>query len=231
MVTEDALRAYYRGQRFGNRLLSLPDYGCTYVKNPKAACSTLTLWLHRIHLGDPAAQIRGGIHSNHRVPTADDIGWDEVARLLSGDGVRFTFVRHPVSRAESVYREKLLVHGVRRVAVQRILGLPEDPESVPTVDQFVAALEAEEPLVMDPHWRPQYLNLLHGLVEYDVVGQLETFDVDLARVRELAGLPDVPVERVNVTPSTRSGNVFDDRPDLMRRVEAIYAMDFELYGY
>ena len=83
---------------------------------------------------------------------------------------------------------------------------------------------------MDPHWRPQHLNLMHGLVEYDLVGRLENFAGDLARVRELAGLPDVPIEVRNVV-AKPSDRLVDGHPGLLRKVRTIYARDFELYGY
>ena len=83
---------------------------------------------------------------------------------------------------------------------------------------------------MNPHWRPQHLNLMHGLLEYDLVGRVETFDTDLAKVREQTGMPEVPVAVQNVA-ARRGDSLFDGRPDLLRRVRDIYARDFELYGY
>jgi hypothetical protein len=114
--------------------------------------------------------------------------------------------------------------------VQQALGQPVDPDHVPTFDEFVAALEAQEPIDLDPHWRPQHLNLMHGVVELDYVGRLETFAADLERVRELAGLPQVPLDARNRR-ATVADSLFDGRPDLLRRVGEVYARDFELYGY
>jgi hypothetical protein len=84
---------------------------------------------------------------------------------------------------------------------------------------------------MDPHWRPQHVNLMHPLVSYDHVGRLETFAADLEHIRAAAGLPHVPLEVRNTSRQASSDSVFDGRPDLVRRVERIYATDFELYGY
>lgn len=101
---------------------------------------------------------------------------------------------------------------------------------MPTFDQFADALEAQEPLELDPHWRPQHLNLMHGLVDLDYVGHLETFAADLERVRELTGMPQVPLEVRNAR-TTVPDSLFNGRPDLLRRVREVYARDFELYGY
>ena len=154
-----------------------------------------------------------------------------MARMLDGEAFRFTFVRDPVARVESAYRDKIMrVPADRwRDEVRQVLGLPQTGEPV-TFEQFVTALEAQEPLRMDAHWRPQHLNLMYPLVEYDIVGRLETFDDDLARVREAAGLPDVPVQVRQRSPR-RDESLFDGRPDLLRRVRDVYARDLELYGY
>lgn len=231
-VTRAGLKGYFPDGKVAGRICPLPDEGCIYVKNAKAGCSTVILWLHRVHTGDHEFLPQVNIHKEHRLPQVKHVGWDTVARMLAGDAFRFSFVRDPIGRVESAYRDKILaVKNDRwRVLVQETLGMPVDPNRELTFDQFLAALELQDPLRMDPHWRPQHLNLLHGLVEYDLVGRLENFAGDLARVRELAGLPDVPIEVRNVVPKP-SGRLVDGHPDLLRKVQDIYARDYELYGY
>jgi len=231
-VTLDALRGYFPSGGFGRRVQPLPEYGCVYVKNAKAASSTIMLWLHRVHTADSAFVPERNIHAEHTLPSVKDVGRDTVVRMLAGEAFRFSFVRDPLARVESAYRDKVAKLERRdrwRVLVQQALGEPVDPDRVPTFDEFVAALELQEPIQMDSHWRPQHLNLMHGLVEYDLVGRLETFDADLARVGAAIGVRGVPLEVRNVRPPTNS--LFDGRHDLRRKVRDIYAMDFELYGY
>lgn len=233
-VTCDALDRYFPDGKWAARVQPLPGHGLVYVKNAKVATSVILLWLYRIHSGrhdyDPA-----GSRPTYRtdLPSPEDVGLPEVARMLDGGAFRFSFVRDPYRRLESAYLSKLVraTDGIlsRRVVIQRTLGLPKDRAAVPTFDQFLAALELQEPLAMDQHWRPQHLNLMHGLVEYDVVGRLESFDADLERIRAAAGLPRIPVGARNK--SGRDVSLFEGRPDLRRRVETIYARDFELYGY
>jgi hypothetical protein len=152
--------------------------------------------------------------------------------MLAGNAFRFTFVRDPIARVESTYQDRIADTSRKhawRGRVQQALGQPVDEARVPTFDEFVDSLETQELIRMDPHWRPQHLNLMHPLVDYDYIGRLETFDADLARVRELAELPEVPLEVRNARPPAAS--LFDDRPDLLRRVREVYARDLELYGY
>jgi Sulfotransferase family len=229
-VTPRTLRQFFPGRRRQGRFVILPEQNVVYVKNAKAGASTITLWLHRVHTGDRSGRPIQNIHAHHAMPEAEDLGWGPVARMLDGGAFRFSFVRDPIRRCESSYLDKIVAtkDEMFRRNVRRLLGLPSDAEV--GLDEFVDALEVQEPLKMNPHWRPQYLNLMHPLIELDFTGRLENFDADLARLRELADLPDAPVTVRNVQ-KRPSGGVLDGRPDLVRRVREVYARDFELYGY
>jgi hypothetical protein len=224
------MKAYFEGRSLAYHLHALPDHGIVYVKNPKAACSTVLLWLDHLHTGeldfDPA-----NVHTEHRLPKVAELGRRTVEELLAGAGYRFTFVRHPLTRFASAYRDKLVNDAERRPMIQAALGLPEDPDVPVSLEQFVSGVEQQDPLVeMDPHWRPQHVNLMHPVVTYDHVGRVETFSEDLATITKAAGLPPVPFVHRNASATTRT-SPFAGRPDLVQRVEAIYALDYELYGY
>ena len=230
-LTWAAVKGYFTGQRVGTYIRPLPDHGVVYVKNPKAACSTLLLWLDRMHTGEhdfaPA-----NVHRENRLPTIGDVGRARVLRMLSGQAYRFSFVRHPLRRVESAYRDKLVTSDRYRPGAIERLGLPGGPDRIPSFDEFLAAVEQQDPVTeMDPHWRPQHVNLMHPLVSYDRVGHLESFAADLETIRQEAGLPHVPLESRNHARVEHTDSVFDGRPDLVRRVERLYATDFELYGY
>jgi hypothetical protein len=94
---------------------------------------------------------------------------------------------------------------------------------VPTLEHFLTALEPQDPRETDPRWRPQHLNLLHPLVEFDLIGRLETFDTDLKRVQGATGTPELPMHVRNLRP--RKDSLFDGRRDLWRRVREVYALD------
>ena len=210
-------------------LLPLPDQGVVYVRVPKAACSTLKLWLHRIHLDDPTAMPES-IHTGLAVPRAHKVGWDVVCRMLAGEAYRFTFVREPVQRLQSAYWDKIVRprrNSQWRDHVRSTLGLASDADV--TMDLFLASMEATDPVSWDVHWRPQHLLTMHGLVEYDHVGHLETFDADVATIRAAADLPAMPIEVRNR--KGRPEDPLEGRPDLVRRAEALYAADFEAFGY
>lgn len=236
-VTWQDLQAYFPGSlRIGTFIRPLPDHNVVYVKNPKAGCSTIMVWLDRIHTGELDREFTN-IHRQHRLPSIADVGRNRVLQMVRGEAYRFTFVRHPVRRFESVYADKLASSSVHRTQafrrrVQRTLEVPEDPQSIPTFEEFLTAVEQQDPVAeMDPHWRPQHINLMHPDVTYDHVGRLESFDADMMKVRDESGLPDVPYRTRNASSGRRGASVFDGRPDLVTRVEQLYATDMELYGY
>jgi hypothetical protein len=230
-ISRALIKEQFPGRNLTNAFRPLPKFNVIYVKNPKAACSTILVWLDRMHTGDFEHEFTN-VHKQHRLPEVKEVGWPRVSRMLSGSAYRFSFVRNPVRRFESVYWDKI-VHSVRwRPQVQAVLGLPEDPDSPLTFEQFLDAVEQQDPISgMNPHWRPQHVNLMHPLLKFDRIGRLENFNTDLDRIREEAGLPDVPLQVRNVSKHKDGSSVYDGRPDLVRRVEELYAKDFEIYGY
>jgi hypothetical protein len=217
----------------GQYLRPVPEHGIIYVKNPKAGCSTILVWLDRLHTGDYDFRF-SNIHKEHRLPTVGEVGRTVVARMLSGAAYRFSFVRSPLRRFESVYWDKIVPRrsGRQWPTLPQALGVDLEPGTVISFERFLSIVEQQDPVSeMDPHWRPQHVNLLHPLVTYDYVGRLESFAADLEHIREAAGLPHVPLELRNSSRHSGAESVYDGRPDLVRRVERLYATDFELYGY
>lgn len=230
-LTWPALQEFYYGTKANRHLIALPERSLLYVKNPKAGSSTLMVWLDRVHTGDLDSELEH-MHRENRLPTIAEVGRGKVLAMLAGQAFRFSFVRHPVRRLESVYWAKMFRDRAFRRRVADGLGISPDHTVHVSFEQFLEAVEAQDPMTeMDRHWRPQHLNLLHPLVTLDHVGRLESFDEDLATITEAAGLDPVPVEPRNVAPHQHPDSVYDGRPDLVSRVEQLYATDMELYGY
>ena len=230
-LTPQAIKQSFPAHNPNRAFRPLPEFGIIYVKNPKAACSSIMVWLDRMHTGDFEHEFTN-VHAEHRLPGVREVGYRRVLRMLSGSAYRFSFVRHPMRRFESAYWDKIARPGRWRPQIQAVLGLPEDPDSSVTFEQFLEAVEQQDPVTgMNRHWRPQYVNLMHPLLTFDRIGRLETFDSDLERIREEANLPHVPLQVRNTSKRKGETSVYEGRPDLVRRVEAIYAKDFELYDY
>src|SRR3954451_11797394 len=110
-VSWQAMQRYFPGRKMGRYLRPVPEHGIIYVKNPKAACSTVLVWLDRLHTGEYDVEF-SDVHQQHRLPTVREVGRSAVARMLSGQAYRFSFVRNPLHRFESVYWDKM-VHDLK----------------------------------------------------------------------------------------------------------------------
>jgi hypothetical protein len=229
-VTWAEMRTYFPHRPLADHVFALPEHNIVYVKNPKAACSTVLLWLDRLHTGDHDFS-PSNVHTDNRLPKVSSIGRRRIARMLSGEGYSFTFVRDPLRRFQSAYLDKIVNAERWRRQIQTALGQEPDAARPVSLDDFVTGIERQDPVSeMNPHWRPQHINVMTSLIRYDHIGRIENFATDLEIIRRGADLPPVPVEVRNVT-KTPSDSIFADRPDLEERVRAIYADDFEIFGY
>ena len=223
------LGRFFPNTRLAVRIEALPDLGLVYVRNPKAASSTLLDWLDSMNSGEQR-EARRNVRRENSLPKAREVGWERVMRMVDGEAFRFSFVRDPVTRFESAYRSKILKPAPPRRQVLKVLGRPDDPSSKVSFEDFLAAVEQQEPLDMDLHWRPQHLNLMHPVFTFDMLGRVERFDQDIEEIRRRLDLPGVPARSRNVRRSGRPSE-YEGRPDLVERVRALYSRDLQLYGY
>ena len=186
-LTWSSLLPYFHGLNIGRYLRPLPEHHVIYVKNPKAATTTLMAWLDRLHTRELDVDLDRP-HEQSRLPTIGDVGRSTVLAMLAGNAYRFSFVRSPVTRFESVYWDKVVPGSRLRLRARAALAVWPDPHAFVSFEEFLTAVEQQDPISeMDPHWRPQHVNLLHPVISYDRVGRLETFEADLERIRKKPG--------------------------------------------
>ena len=170
-----------------------------YAYVPKAACTSLKLWMASVEgLVPPGATVTGGIHALLKPQVAlTALASDEAQAILRDRAwFKFTFVRHPLSRLVSAYLDKVVP--AKSTAARLIRGYQMGDESAPwwrrllarvridahrslTFRQLVKQLARERPEQLDEHFRPQSL-LLAGL-PLDFVGRVERMDEDFACVQ------------------------------------------------
>lgn len=214
----------YSPQRI-NQIYLLTEQRVAYVSNPKVACSSLKLMMERINRRDPEFVVKN-IHKNREFPTLKKIGWQKVRTLISEGVYGFTFVRDPARRAVSGYRDKMRMAKFRS-EINQVLGRELDEDV--SFDQFLDALEQQDPQNMNPHWRPQHLVLMMDAIEYDYIGRLECISDDLDHIREASGLPIVNLEHRHA--ANRNSPEVELTSERRARIERIYAEDYERFSY
>jgi len=152
---------------------------------------------------------------------------------------RFTMVRDPQARAVSTFRDFVIDQRNRKASVYkdafRDFGLSEEAPLEQRFDaflDFVAYCLGKNPEGTDPHFRRQVTNTAFGVMRYNKIGRLENYADDMAQVLSEAGasLPDGVslAKRVNVS---NQKVAFTPSAAQRRKIEQLYAADYEAFGY
>lgn len=166
-----------------------------------------------------------GYFRDHGIP----LDVEHAARLryptaLFSDYYKFAFVRHPLDRFVSAWRDKVIHYNhfgfdeETHARMQRIEAFAEW-----AAGQDLADLER-----VDRHLALQVR--LVDLTQVDYLGRLETFDADFAAVCDHLRLPVVVPEARNQS-VPRGGPDPEHSEDLVAIVREAYRLDFQVFGY
>lgn len=226
------LRSPYR-----NLILS-HDKRLLFLRNQKCACTQTTQFLYAY--GNGGATYQGNVHRADKGIYPARYRWSVIKPvLMAHDAFLFTFVRDPVTRATSAFRNFFLDQD--NIARHKHLGPMKahgfDPANTPERNfdvflDYVTNTLAVDPLRCDTHWRLQVDNVAFADLKFDLIGRVETFNADIARVFAAVGRPDFPpadllAQRHN--PSRPSD--FTATPAQRARIAQIYAADYQAFGY
>jgi len=131
---------------------------------------------------------------------------------------KFAFVRHPVDRLMSTWRNKVLEANYFQFD-------PDEYLNMQSIEEFISWLAAKNIHEVDEHLLPQ--TDLIDLSNLDFMGRFENFDNDLIHVAGAIGLPLEHVYHKN--PSTRTK--IKVTRDLQVKIQEIYRQDFNDLNY
>lgn len=226
------IRERLGAQRFRNVMHISRTFNYVYVANPKAACSTLKLILSKAESNDPDFTPES-LHQRKYLPllTPNKLTKKEQAALFDGSYYLFSFVRHPFKRALSAYTDKIHGNKKQKREILEAMGKADEKLSYPvSFDDFVAVISDQDPATLNPHWRPQHLNLAIDLIAYDFIGRLESFDTDMAKVRAQLKLPDFGIPHKN-RKSHKASALQAVSTETRQKLEALYAEDLLAFSY
>ena len=219
----------------------VPDRRLIYVGVPKAASSTIKKTLSR--LADGRAEELQAVHrrKDSGLLSPSKVGVERFYELATApDTLRFSFVRNPYERLVSCWADKFqgvpLVGGdpfinvylAYRQATDR--NLPRGRDAVLPFPVFVEMAIATRLMRIDPHWSLQDDLIDMPGISLDLIGKVENFDEDFARVLEHAG-ERVPDGRgtMNVSQRSQCRDYFDEA--LAKRVYRAFEKDFDRFRY
>jgi len=200
-----------------------------YIRIRKVASSSINLALMQ-HLArgnrqpDPRNDraLRKAIEARH----SSHIAHADIRRDLKGKYFLFAFVRNPLSRAWSCYRNKVI--NPQRRGKKDVLSNREFYFGM-GFTEFVDVLASLPDDIVDRHLRSQswFLCDAHGLLP-DYIGKLETLDTDWDFVSNKYGLPKLI--HWNKTGTAAKLSDVCSRASMERLIER-YADDIEMFGY
>ena len=164
---------------------------------------------------------------------------DEVRLQRMKMYLKFVFVREPLQRLVSAYRDRLIKHrsttkDVRQEIVQAFRPQDFEPEGKNEVSfrEFIQYFSNNR--ARNKHWR-QYEKLCHPcVINYDFIGHLETLEEDAALLLKMAEIDDrvsfPPIH--NTTGSSEVPQYYSQvPPEYITRIGEQYRGDFEMFGY
>lgn len=140
---------------------------------------------------------------------------------LFGDYFKFAFVRHPLHRFVSAWRDKVVNHNYFSFEAAELARM----QRIEAFAEWVAGHDLADLSSTDQHIALQAR--LIDLTQIDYLGRLETFDEDLATICRHIGVPGSDVAVVH-----QSGSRHDTVSDELRStVMELYRRDFRVFGY
>jgi len=200
-----------------------PHEPIIYVNNPKSGCSTIK---HSLKAAEAREYEKAGKDfKRSKSPHAEDDCLKRRGLRISKCSRRYIIscVRNPYTRALSCYLDKI---ARKRPATLRDLR----NRRVESFEQYLIELTRLDPRDMDPHFRPQHINLNFPNIAYDRVFFLENTNPLNRFLVQLS--PGFQLE--TFAPHSHSSNArirshYTDRSAEL--VRSIYANDFLSFGY
>lgn len=216
-----------------SHIVTSNDGKLAYFKNSKAGCTTVTAAIYQYNYQQP---LETNAHSKELDLRQGRQHWEANVDAINNGATAFSFVRNPASRARSAFIN-FFVDKTNRSAHRHFPALESRGFSLKDdlsyqFDVFLAYAEESLslcPELTDRHWRHQTLNVGLNMFPLAFVGKLEDgLDEGLAKVAELAGCAPILVDK-NRNESSRVD--FTPSQDHVKKIERLYAEDYEAFGY
>ncbi|XP_007538120.1 carbohydrate sulfotransferase 14 [Erinaceus europaeus] len=218
-------------------------YRFLYCYVPKVACSNWKRVLKVLAgaLGSVDARLKMDHHSD--LVFLADLRPEEIRYRLQ-HYFKFLFVRDPLDRLLSAYRNKFgeireyqRRYGAEIVRRYRVGAGPSPAGDDVTFPEFLSFLADEDPERMNEHWMPVYHLCQPCAVRYDFVGSYERLEADANHVLEWVRAPPhvrFPARQAWYRPTSPESlhyHLCSAPRALLQDVLPKYILDFSLFAY
>ena len=231
-------------QILAKHILVNDEHKFLYCSVPKVACSN---WKRVMMVLDGEATDSNAIRKvNHMSFTFLGDFPPLAAKRKLQEYYKFMFVREPLVRLLSAYKDKFLLNNtsffksygrkiVKKVRKNAAANSKGDDISLKEFLEYVAESRVED---MNEHWMPFYELCQPCAVSYDFVGSFENLEADANQVlKELNVNEEVsfPKQQSYYKPGGKgyveSEKFSDASPDILKKALRIYDLDYKLFSY
>ncbi|XP_028300323.1 carbohydrate sulfotransferase 14 [Gouania willdenowi] len=220
-------------------------YRFLYCYIPKAACSNWKRMLKVLNGALESSDTNSKMDHRHDLLSLSSMTDEEIDYRLK-HYFKFTFVREPMERLLSAYRNKFgevesyqRNYGVEIIKRYRNGGLADESERGDDVTflEYVRYLLDEDVEQMNEHWMPMYNLCQPCAISYDFIGSHEHLERDAEFVLQQIGAPlsvRFPVRQSWYKPVTKETLHYYlcSLPQKLRRdLLSKYVLDFVLFAY
>lgn len=212
-------------------------YRYIYMETPKNACSTTKMILWQLAGLPMDGLVPSKVHPRERYdgrPSVFDFDYASACQILySGEFFRFCFLRDPLERLVSGYKNKISdtmqpYHKEMRSVLRDRYNLANDKDI--SFDMFVEYVCSQNERERDPHWASQYELNLMKFIDYDFVGTVENYAADMGHVLSRLDAGEKYQELVNKkhNKSVKMEIIISDKSKEL--IQEHYSKDYELYN-
>lgn len=140
--------------------------------------------------------------------------------LTTDEFSRWAFVRNPYSRFLSLFIHKFIKKRKKH-----------DPQL--TFQEFADQVAQENPLNMNPHYRPQSLILRPDILKFHYIGKFEKLESDINNIDKLIKGPGFGEFLPHLGTTTNASQLINKyyTPEIKSIIDKIYYDDFVNFGY
>jgi len=217
--------------------VSTADKKLVFIKNSKAACTSIT---HLIYEYTHGTSFAGNTHHDNIDLRQGIIHWKDNLELLENSSATiFSIVRDPESRLVSAFKNFFIQRnnrsGKKHFNAIAGFGFCSSNSLEKNFDIFLEYVESAhqiDPYRVDRHWRAQHINLGIGIVEYSHIGKFEKLAEELEFISGLARInPEkLRIQKGGQRNATNMINL-EISPKQSSLIRSLYAKDYELFGY
>ncbi|KAM5171817.1 carbohydrate sulfotransferase 9-like [Mantella aurantiaca] len=218
-----------------------------YCEVPKVGCSNwkrIILLLSDIS-GLSASDLKHyEVHHSPLLRKLSSYSKDKQKKLLA-NYTKVMFVRNPLERVVSAYRDKFLhdddVYYSKIVAniIRKRLGIDVNSTNNITFQEFVNFIIVENPRYRDIHWKPIFQLCDPCKIPYDIIGKFESMNADADFVLETIGAPKhlkYPTLKHHSNDSRTNEEITKQYletlpPKWYRKLLEVYSIDFSMFEY